>query len=76
MFHGFAGYTTEPFANRLISKSMRPKGSLESLVHIKGNRAYPTIGEGLVNPEDKLPLVQMRKRTAVSGTVLVNGTTG
>jgi hypothetical protein len=53
---------------------MRPKRSLESLVHVEDDRANGAIREGLVNPEDKLSLMQMRERAAVDGTAVVNGT--
>ena len=53
---------------------MRPECSFKSLVDVVDNRANGAIGEGLVNPKDKFPLMQMRERAAVDGAAVVNGT--
>jgi hypothetical protein len=52
-----------------------PKLSLQTLVHVEDNRANGAIREGLVEPENEFPLMQVRERATVRGAAVINSTT-
>jgi hypothetical protein len=56
----------------ILSWTLSPKLLLELFIYVEDDWANRAIREGLIRPEDKIPLVQMRIRTAVARSIIIN----
>jgi hypothetical protein len=52
--------------------TLSPKLSFELFIYVENDWADGAIREGLIHPEDKVSLAQMRKRTAVARPIIVD----
>jgi hypothetical protein len=51
---------------------LSPKLSFELFIYVEDDWADGAIRKGLIHPEDKIPFVQMRIRTAVARPIIVD----
>lgn len=56
----------------ILSWTSSPKLSFELFIHVEDDWADGAIRKCLIHPEDKIPFVQMRIRTAVARPIIVD----
>ena len=58
----------------LLLRTFSPQPSFELFIHIEDDRADGAVRESLIDPEDKIPFVQMRIGATVTRPMVVNPT--